>query len=181
LIFLSCVGPDDGEPSDSAPDSVVDTGERDPIRDLDPATLPASSSPCREPVLMRITKVVDGDTAYVEDIVQTWKTEKVRFIGIDTPETYEDQCWAQEAKVATREMIDGELVWMTFDRTCEDTYERTLAYLWRSADDFVNMDIVRQGHAWAYPYEPDTSFAEDFQTAEDLARAEDLGMWEDCY
>ena len=182
LILLSCVGPDDAEPLDSSvEDSVADTGERDPIRDLDPATLPAGPSPCRDPQLVRITEVVDGDTAYVEWADQTWQTEKVRFIGIDTPETWEDACWADEAKDYTRAAIEDELVWMTFDRTCEDSYDRALAYLWRSAEDFVNLDIVRQGNGWAFPYEPNTTFEDEFQTAEDLAHAEGLGMWADCY
>ena len=177
LSLLACVG----TAPDSATDSTVDSGDRDPIRDIDPSTIPAGPSPCREAILVRVTEVVDGDTAYVAWADQTWKTEKVRFIGIDTPETYDDSCWADEAKDAARQKLDDELVWMTFDATCEDTYDRTLAYLWKTAEDFVNLEIVREGHAWAFPYEPNTTFEGDFQSAEVQAHDEGIGMWADCY
>jgi len=41
--------------------------------------------------------------------------------------------------------------------------------------------LVREGHAWAFPFEPNTAFSSSIQTAEQQARAEDAGLWESCW
>ena len=185
FLLLGCIGTTSPDSPTDTQDSVADTGERDPLRDLDPSTLEAASSPCREPWLVRVRDVVDGDTAYVEDADQSWKSEKVRFIGIDTPETaYQDdpgECWGEEAKAASRQLLEDKLVWLTFDVECEDQYERTLAYLHLGEEQFVNVDLVAAGHAWAFPYEPNTTFETRIEAAESTARSQGLGMWADCY
>lgn len=183
LLIFACVGtaPDSSTDDSTADSSITDTGERDPIRDLDPDTLPATRSPCRDPILVRVTDVVDGDTAYVQWADTEWKSEKVRFVGIDTPELSSDDCWADEAHDAARAMLEGELVWMTFDAECEDTFDRTLGYLWKDADTFANLDLVSAGHGWAFPYDPNTHFESEIQSAESQARSADRGMWADCY
>ena len=183
VLLVACVG---GDPSDSPPDSPVDstpvdTGERDPLRDLDPSVLDAATSPCRDPILMKVTEVHDGDTATMQNLEVTWQTEKVRFIGIDTPELSGTECWSREATDALKEAVADKVVWLTFGRECEDQYDRTLAYVHRGEDTFVNVEMVRDGHAFAFPYEPNTTFEGRFEAAEQAARGEDAGMWADCY
>jgi micrococcal nuclease len=184
LLLIACVGTTEPD-GDDTQDSQPDTGERDPIRDLDPSTLDAAASPCREPWLVRVRDVVDGDTAYVEDVEQSWQSEKVRFIGIDTPEIAHGsdaaECWGPEAASYTTELLEDKLVWLTFDVECEDQYDRTLAYLHRGGDQFVNVDLVAQGQAFAFPYDPNTSFETRIEAAESSARNANLGMWADCY
>lgn len=182
-LLLACVGPTDETPIESSADSapIEDTGSRDPIRDLDPSTLDAASSPCREPLLMRVTEVHDGDTATMQNLETTWQTEKVRFVGIDTPELSGSECWSREATDALKAKVDDQVVWLTFGRECEDQYDRTLAYVHRGADAFVNLDMVREGHAFAFPFDPNTTFESRFDAAESAAKSENAGMWADCY
>ena len=94
----------------------MDGGESDPLADIDPATLPAGAQPCREPVMGRVQDITDGDTFKVE----TGRgVERVRMIGIDTPEVDhtgpDDECFGEEASVFLDEKIGDRLVWLTFD------------------------------------------------------------------
>lgn len=184
VLLVACIG---GDPVDSTPDSTADsstpedTGSRDPLRDLDPSVLDAASSPCREPVAMKVTEIHDGDTATMQNLETTWLTEKVRFVGIDTPELSGSECWSRDATEALEEKLDGKVVWLTFGRECEDQYDRTLAYVHRGEDEFINMDMVREGHAFSFPFEPNTTFESRFEAAESAAKSENAGMWADCY
>ena len=65
FTLISCIG---AEVLDTAHEPVVeDTSEEvDPVSLLDPNTLPASSNPCRDPILVDVNYVVDGDTAFVQ-------------------------------------------------------------------------------------------------------------------
>jgi len=55
--------------------------------------------------------------------------ERVRIIGVNTPETSSGDCYAQEAKSFLINQIFGKYVWLTFDGNCTDVYDRTLAYV----------------------------------------------------
>ncbi|MBK9649208.1 MAG: thermonuclease family protein [Deltaproteobacteria bacterium] len=73
-------------------------------------------------------------------------------------------------------------MWLTFGNQCTDSYDRTLAYAHKDIGEtgFVNRVMVRQGYAWAYPFDDNNDFKKDFQADEDAARAEGLGMWGAC-
>lgn len=186
-LAASCLAPS------SAPTAPADTptGPTDPGTDatalagLDPSTLPSGDAPCREPVYFVDNYVVDGDTLYVTrpDGVE----EKVRLIGIDTPELGHDgepdECYAQEATELLRQRMRTGGGWLTFDLDCADDYGRTLAYLFvgSDAEDFLNRWIVWEGYARAFPVEPDTTFADAIQADEDDARRAGRGAWSACW
>ena len=80
--------------------------------------LPAPVS-CQTDSLLavKVVRVVDGDTIQVCCI--GWKREKVRYIGINTPETKhptkEVEHFGEEASEANRKLVDGKTVRLEFD------------------------------------------------------------------
>ncbi len=180
--MLACTG----ETGDSGDTSGLDDTDKTAIRpDVDPATLPAGASPCREPVLAFVDHVVDGDTVYLTPDGGS-DQEKVRFTGIDTPELgWEDEpddCYGPEATAECVRLVEDRWVWLTFDQECEDQYGRTLAYvhLGGAEDDFVNRRLVREGYAWAYAVDPNLSFETELQQDEIAASQSGAGLWSAC-
>ena len=157
--------------------------EVDPITLIDPTTLPAAARPCREPVLVDVNYVVDGDTAFVQT---PEGEEKIRFIGIDTAEIgYDDEpdeCYAQEARNFLADIIDARKVWLTFDALCADTFGRTLAYVHINvgSQGFVQRQMIQRGMAKDFPFQDTPSFSEIF--AEDALQAQQAGLggWSAC-
>jgi micrococcal nuclease len=66
------------------------------------------------------------------------------------------------------------------DTEARDRYDRLLAYVYREDGMFVNLALVDSGHAAAFPFEPNTTFADDFRAAEENARRLHLGLWGRC-
>ena len=158
----------------------ADDPEPDPIENIDSSTLPSGDSPCRQPVLGRVREITDGDTFKAE----TGRgVERVRMIGIDTPEVDhngpDDECFGEEASDYLAALIDGDLVWLTFDSECDDQYDRTLAYVHTMAG-FVQRSVLQAGMATAYRVLPNTSFSGLFDADESEARSAGIGMWGEC-
>lgn len=200
LLSLACTGKPADTGLDTAAGTAGSTGPTDDtgatgattdpdeeIRGVQPSTLPQGPEPCREPALMRVTYVYDGDTFFAEPD-GGGAEEKVRIIGLDTPElAYEDdpaECYGSEAGQYLNSLIGGELVWLSFDYLCADDYDRTLAYVHRglSEADFINRNLLRSGYAEAYPWDDGltNTFDEVFAADEAAARAEGLGLWGAC-
>jgi len=155
----------------------------DPVEEIDGASLPQGSNPCRDPVLGTVTEIIDGDTIKVE----TGRgVERVRLIGINTPEVDhngpDDECYGEEAKAYLAAMIDGKRTWLTFDEECADQYGRTLAYVHRGTEEssFVQRMLLLGGWATAYAVRPNTSFRDAFESDESLARSTGEGIWGSC-
>lgn len=151
--------------------------------DIDPTALPAAQNPCRDPVKGEVEDVTDGDTIKV----RTGRgIERVRLIGIDTPEVDhsgpDDECLAEEAKAFLANEIDGVSVWLTFDRECEDAYDRTLAYVHRgtSENDFIQRKLLKGGWAAILSIEPNVAFRSIFSDDQEEAYANGLGIWGEC-
>ena len=130
-----------------------------------------------------VVHVVDGDTIDV-DIDGT--TERVRLIGIDTPETVKPntpvQCFGPEASANTKSLLPPDTpVRLERDAEARDAYGRLLAYVFRATDGlFVNLDIIANGFAHPLPFEPNTTHADRFADAATSARAAHLGLWAAC-
>lgn len=151
----------------------------------DPALLFSGPSPCRQPVLARVTHVTDGDTITVQH-VETAFIERVRIIGVDTPEIAHasgevDQCFGREATVFT-EALRGRLVWLTFDGTCTDAYERTLAYVHYSIAPEGNWSrqLLRRGFARTLLIGRNRSLEGLLRNDEGQAQTMELGLWSAC-
>lgn len=130
--------------------------------------------------LVKVTRVVDGDTINVEI---NGKTEPVRYIGIDTPETVDPrkpvQCFGVEASKKNKELVEGKMVRLEKDITDRDKYNRLLRYVWLD-DTLINQELVAQGFAKSYSYPPDVKYQDLFVAAEKKAREDKLGLWTAC-
>jgi len=140
-------------------------------------------SPPDEAELVRVIDITDGDTIRVEWPDGWW--ERVRYIGIDTPEIShepdgQDEPWGREATEANRDLVAGERVLLERDISDTDRYDRLLRYVWVEADDgwvMVNGELVAAGLADVRAYEPDTRHHAWFRGLQDEARAAGRGMY----
>lgn len=128
-----------------------------------------------------VNRVVDGDTIELED------GRRVRYIGIDTPETVDPRrevgCFGKEASDQNKDLVEGKTVILVKDVSDTDKYNRLLRYVYLEEERgllFVNDYLVRQGFAKASAYPPDVRFTEQFRLAEREAREANRGLWEDC-
>lgn len=129
-----------------------------------------------------IEEVIDGDTVVVRI---DGRTETVRLIGIDTPETKKPdtpiECYGPEATARTVEILPvGAPVRLERDIEARDTYDRLLAYVFRDDGLFVNLELVAGGFARTLVIEPNDAYAPRFADAARAAAAEDRGLWGAC-
>jgi micrococcal nuclease len=130
-----------------------------------------------------VEKVVDGDTIEVE---VGGRTEKVRLLGIDTPETKDPrkpvQCFGAEASAHTAELLPpGTEVRLEHDVERRDRYDRVLAYVYRASDGlFVNLALAREGYADLLTYPPNVTHTAELGAAVAEARREQRGLWQAC-
>jgi len=120
------------------------------------------------------------------------REERVRLIGIDTPETKKPntpiQCWGPEASAFTASLLPvGTQVRIERDLVGRDDYGRLLGYVHlidgtgtSTTGTFVNLEIVEQGFARPLTIEPNSTFARDFADAARRAERADLGLWAAC-
>ena len=131
--------------------------------------------------------VVDGDTI---DVAFGDTVERIRLIGIDTPETKKPnspvECFGPEASAFTTSLLSpGTRVRVDRDVVGRDDYGRLLGYVYLlgrdgTAELFVNHEIIRKGYATPLTIEPNSTFARDFAAAARRAERADLGMWGAC-
>jgi micrococcal nuclease len=130
-----------------------------------------------------VIRVIDGDTV---DLRLDGSEERVRLIGIDTPEsvsrTTPDQCWGAEASQALGHLLPtGTVVRVERDTEARDRYGRLLLYVHRSSDDlFVNQWMVQEGFAEVASYPPNDTFERHFAAVRNEARRQNLGLWAHC-
>ena len=119
-----------------------------------------------------VTYVYDGDT------IQVNGSEKVRYIGINTPET--GDCYYWEATLRNRELVDDRTVTLEVcNADPEDKYGRTLAHI-KVGDKLVNALLIQEGYARAYRIPPCVSRADYYSDLEQEARDAGRGMWTAC-
>ncbi len=174
-------GDDDVADDDTADDDDSVWCGNDPFY-TDPGYLPAGDAPCREPLLVKLRDTIDGDTVYVD--LEDGSYEKIRIIGIDTPEIgwdgEPDECYAQEARTYLYQQLSGGCFWLTFDAECWDPYDRLLAYV-HTQDGFFEVETLEAGNAEVMLFEPNTTFAALFYQALGVAQGSNAGMWGECY
>ena len=129
-----------------------------------------------------VEHIVDGDTV---DLDLDGREERVRLIGIDTPETKDQdspvECYGPEATALTEILIPpGTSVRLERDVEARDDYGRLLAYVHRSDGLFVNLELARQGAATVLSIRPNTAYAGTIADAVDEARRAGRGLWGAC-
>ncbi|MGE0354074.1 MAG: thermonuclease family protein [Gemmatimonadales bacterium] len=116
-----------------------------------------------------VGRIVDGDTFYCQN------GEKVRLIGIDTPEMDQGSS-GRRARAALVRLIEGRTVRLENDVDPTDRYRRRLAYVWLR-DTLVNEQLVAEGWAVVYTVPPNVRYVERFRQAQRRARTDQRGLW----
>jgi micrococcal nuclease len=131
-----------------------------------------------------VSRVIDGDTIEVTfdvSIERLKPSERVRFLGVDTPETVhpdnEIQQFGKEASEYTKIILHNQPVYLAFDWDLRDQYGRLLAYIYTEDGLCFNADLIRNGYAKAYTYFP-FQFEEEFAELERLAKEAGMGLWQ---
>lgn len=136
-------------------------------------------------LMTKVTRVVDGDTFAIE---VSGKEEKVRYIGIDTPETVDPHrpvgCFGHEASDEDKSLILGKEVELVPDKGDRDKFGRLLRYVYLKLDNgqylFVNDYLVREGYARVDTIAPNTKFVNEFTQAQQEAQTQKRGLWLNC-
>lgn len=135
-----------------------------------------------QPGLYHVSRFVDGDTIAVN---MNGHTEKVRFIGVDTPETHKPntpvQCYGPQAADFTRHSIGSQRVRLESDplSTDRDRYKRLLRYVYLPDGTDLDQLLIQEGYGFYYPYFPFTR-SNQFSAAEQSAIATHKGLWAHC-
>jgi micrococcal nuclease len=129
-----------------------------------------------------VQRVVDGDTVVVS---LDGRTERVRYIGMDTPEDVKPgtpvQCYSRAAAAENLRLVEGQKVRLVQDAEARDRYGRLLAYVYRASDGlFVNEELVRRGYARPLTIPPNTAHAVEIARLAGSARRAGRGLWSHC-
>lgn len=130
----------------------------------------------------RVTSVADGDTISVD---MNGKSELIRFIGVDTPETHDPrkavQCFGQAASNYTKTLIGSGPVRLEADplSTNRDRYNRLLRYVYLTDGRLVQAEIIKNGYGFAYTSFPFTK-SDEFKNYQTEANQAGLGLWANC-
>lgn len=128
----------------------------------------------------KVEKVIDGDTFYVNI---RGVNEKVRLLGVNTPETIDPykpvQCYGKESYERLKEIILGKLVQLRYDYTqgTRDVYNRLLVYAYLEDGQMVNRKLLAEGYAYEYTYLTPYIFRSEFREIQNLARTSKRGLW----
>lgn len=149
--------------------------------------LPATAIGQQEPrlpadgELALVIDVIDGDTIRIER--ENGAIDRVRYIGIDTPELANDdrpaEPYGPQATVANARFVEDQIVVLETDTSDRDRYDRLLRYVWVETDDgwvMVNERLVALGLAEVKAYEPDTKYHPYFLESQEQARSAGRGM-----
>lgn len=150
-------------------------------------------------IVATVKKVIDGDTLHVD---MDGITEKVRLIGVDTPETVHPQKspepFGLEASLFAKERLAEKQIWLELPVCVPRTgrgvqercrYDRLLAYVWLekpvSATEeevrskMFNALLVLEGLAQVATFPPNVKYAEMFVLFQEEAREANKGLWEE--
>lgn len=132
--------------------------------------------------MYHVTEFVDGDTIKVD---MDGKTETIRMIGMDTPETHDPrkavQCFGIAAAAYTKQLIGDKPVRLEADplSTNRDRYNRLLRYVYTYDGKLIEAEDIKNGYAFAYTSFPFTK-ADEFRAYEKAAREANRGLWSSC-
>lgn len=130
--------------------------------------------------IFSVTRIVDGDTI---DVNINGKIERIRLIGIDTPETLDPrkpvQCFGKEAGDKAKEILTGKKVSLESDPTQgdKDKYDRLLRYVFLEDGTNFNQMMIEEGYAHEYTYAIPYKYQTEFKQAEKDARDGNKGLW----
>jgi len=136
-------------------------------------TIELQTSPYRYRVQLK--RVIDGDT------VELKSGEKIRLIGINTPELAnrysEAQPGGEAAKTRLKQLLRTPELLIEYDEEQRDSYDRLLAHCFSEQGDYLNEQLVETGHATLTLTPPNLRYADRLIAAQQRAEKKRLGMW----
>ncbi len=147
---------------------------------LDPSAAPKLINV--QPGYYRVVEFFDGDTIAVD---MNGANEKIRLIGVDTPETHDPrksvQCYGKQASEFTKNLIGNNPVRLEADPTNQnrDRYNRLLRYVYLQDGRLVNGELIKQGYGFAYTSFPFQKL-EEFRELQRQAQEQSQGLWSTC-
>lgn len=127
-----------------------------------------------------VVKIVDGDTI---DVNIDGKIERIRFIGLNTPETVDPrkpvECFGQEASKKANELLLGQEVYLEVDPTQgdRDKYGRLLRYVYLKDGTDVALKLISNGYGYEYTYDLPYKNQDQYNKAEAQASEGERGLW----
>ena len=115
-----------------------------------------------------VVSVIDGDT------IELQGGRRVRYLGIDTPESGE--YYAEEATARNKELVEGKTIELQRGDRDQDEYGRLLRYVYVDGV-FVNAELIAQGYAKAYIFDPDDRYSQILVQLEQYAKMKNRGLW----
>ena len=145
----------------------------------------------------KVERVVDGDTmivSFVFDDGSKYLKERVRFLGVNTPETVHPnkpvEYYGKEASNFTKSELTDKTLWLQTDVEVKDRYGRMLAYVWlkepskKDLDDeeairenMFNAKLLLDGYAQLMTVQPNSRYSNLFVHFQREARQENKGLW----
>jgi micrococcal nuclease len=133
------------------------------------------------PVPATVIRDVDGDTVVAR--LGTGRIEKIRLLGVDTPEVVDPrkpvQCFGHAASAFTKAHLTGRHVLLELDAEQRDKYGRLLAYIILDGHRF-NDRLLELGYARFLVIPPNGSHARVMLREELAAMAARRGLWGAC-
>jgi micrococcal nuclease len=122
----------------------------------------------------KVTRILDGDTVELED------GRKIRYLLVDTPETSDGDCFAQEAKQFNSDLVLDKTITIDYDVECTDMFDRTLAYVSVDGQE-INSLMIQRGYACVLHIPPNgESRADEFRALQLDAERANRGLWSVC-
>jgi len=171
----ACSGATPTRPASPPADTPTPTAAKVPVSRSPLANAPTSLAGLTP---ARVTNVVDGDTV---DVAIGSQTYRVRYIGIDTPETVDPnrpvQPFGKEASARNKQLVDGKTVYLERDVSETDRFGRLLRYVWLDESTMVNAVLVSEGLAQVSTFPPDVKYVNLYLDLQRQAREKGAGIW----
>lgn len=145
-------------------------------------TISKSPSQILSPQNGEVVKVVDGDTF---DVYLNGQTQRVRVIGINTPETVDPrrpiECFGRQASDYAKSLLSEKIVILEQDpsQSNMDRYGRILRYVTLPDKTDFGLQMIKNGYAYEYTYENPYQKQKEYKEAQTQAEIEKLGLWGD--
>jgi micrococcal nuclease len=129
--------------------------------------------------------VIDGDTFDIK--LENGEIERIRPILVDAPELChasspadcEVEPFGNEATNFTKELLEGEIVYLEQDISERDPYDRLLVYVYLEDGQMFQELILSEGLAEIAVYEPDVKYQSHLETFEQKAKGNQINIWSD--
>ncbi len=128
-----------------------------------------------------VIKVVDGDTYKIN---YEGKEQKVRLIGVDTPESVhpdkeKNTKYGKQASNYVKQLIENQYITLEFDVSKTDKYGRLLAYVYLEDGEMLNEKLIKEGYAQVATYPPNVKYVDTFKSLQEEARKNKVGFWKE--